>query len=50
MRLEIFPVEGLPEIGRGDDIAGMICDAVMLLQLDGITDHARDVITAADLG
>lgn len=28
MRLEIFPVEGLPEITRGDDLAGMICDAV----------------------
>ena len=34
MRLEIFPVEGLPEIGRGDDIAGMICDAVELQQHD----------------
>lgn len=28
MHLEIFPVTGLPEIGRGDDLAGMICDAV----------------------
>jgi len=36
MRLEIFPVEGLPEIGRGDDIAGMICDAVEL--------HDHDVV------
>lgn len=27
MRLEIFPVEGLPEIQRGDDLAGMILDA-----------------------
>ena len=36
MRLEIFPVEGLPEIGRGDDIAGMICDAVELEQNDVI--------------
>ena len=34
MRLEIFPIEGLPEIGRGDDIAGMICDAVELQQHD----------------
>ena len=34
MRLEIFPVEGLPEIGRGDDIAGMICDAVELQHHD----------------
>lgn len=30
MRLEIFPVTGLPEIGRGDDLAGMISDAVEL--------------------
>ena len=34
MRLEIFPVEGLPEIGRGDDLAGMIIDAVDLAQHD----------------
>ena len=34
MRLEIFPVEGLPELGRGDDIAGMICDAVELQHHD----------------
>jgi len=34
MRLEIFPVEGLPEISRGDDLAGMICDAVELQQHD----------------
>jgi coenzyme F420-0:L-glutamate ligase/coenzyme F420-1:gamma-L-glutamate ligase len=34
MRLEIFPVEGLPEISRGDDIAGMICDAVELQHHD----------------
>lgn len=34
MRLEIFPVEGLPEIGRGDDLAGMIMDATDLAQHD----------------
>lgn len=34
MRLEIFPVEGLPEIGRGDDLAGMIIDSVDLAQHD----------------
>jgi coenzyme F420-0:L-glutamate ligase/coenzyme F420-1:gamma-L-glutamate ligase len=34
MRLEIFPVEGLPEIGRGDDLAGMIIDSVDLVQHD----------------
>lgn len=34
MRLEIFPVEGLPEIGRGDDLAAMICDAVELVNND----------------
>lgn len=34
MRLEIFPVEGLPEIGRGDDLAQMICDAVGLAHHD----------------
>ena len=34
MRIEIFPVEGLPEIGRADDLAGMICDAVALEDRD----------------
>jgi len=34
MRLEIFPVEGLPEIKRGDDLAGMICEAVELEEHD----------------
>jgi len=33
-RLDIFPVEGLPEISRGDDIAAMICDAVELVDGD----------------
>lgn len=34
MRLEIFPVEGLPEITRGDDLAGMIAEAVELADGD----------------
>jgi len=34
VRLEIFPVEGLPEIGRGDDLAQMISDAVELADRD----------------
>lgn len=34
MRIEIFPVEGLPEIARADDLAGMICDAVALQDRD----------------
>lgn len=34
MRLDIFPVEGLPEIGRNADLAGMICDAVDLADND----------------
>lgn len=34
MKLEIFPVQGLPEIGRSDDVAGMICDAVELMERD----------------
>jgi coenzyme F420-0:L-glutamate ligase/coenzyme F420-1:gamma-L-glutamate ligase len=33
-RLEIFGVEGLPEIGRGDDLAGIILDAVDLREHD----------------
>ena len=34
MRLEVFGVEGLPEIGRGDDLAGLIADAVELADGD----------------
>lgn len=34
MKLEIFPVEGLPEISRGDDLADMICHAVALANHD----------------
>ncbi|MEM7095596.1 MAG: coenzyme F420-0:L-glutamate ligase [Actinomycetota bacterium] len=34
MRLEIFPIEGLPEIRRGDDLAEMICAAVELQNHD----------------
>src|SRR5438045_7056612 len=26
-RLEIFGIEGIPQIGRGDDLAGIIADA-----------------------
>ena len=29
-RIELIAVEGLPEVGRGDDVAGMICAAVPL--------------------
>lgn len=36
MRLEIFPVEGIPEITRGDDLADMITDAVELQDHDVI--------------
>lgn len=32
--LEIFGVEGMPEIGRGDDIAGMILDTVEVHEHD----------------
>lgn len=34
MGLEIFPVEGIPEIKRGDDLAGMIIEAVALERRD----------------
>jgi len=33
-RLDVFGVEGLPEVGRGDDLAGMIADAVDLVDGD----------------
>ena len=33
-RLEVFGVDGLPEVRRGDDLAGMIADAVELADGD----------------
>lgn len=43
-RLEVIPVPGLPEIGRGDDLAGLIAVAV---DNDGecLTDHDVVVVT-----
>ncbi len=32
--LQVLPVEGIGEVGRGDDLAGMILDAVDLVDLD----------------
>ena len=32
--IELIPVEGLGEIGRADDVAGMICAAVELRHHD----------------
>lgn len=32
--LQLLPVEGLPEVTRGADLAGMICDAVELVHHD----------------
>ena len=32
--IELIPVEGLPEVGRADDVAGMICDAIELRHHD----------------
>jgi len=34
MNIELIPVHGLPEIARGADLAGMICDAVELRHHD----------------
>ncbi len=34
MRLEIFPIEGIPEITKGDDIAEMICERIELQERD----------------
>jgi len=47
MRLEIFPVEGLPEITRGDDLAGMICDAVEL-QSNDVVMVTQKVVSKAE--
>ena len=33
-RIEVIPVEGIGEVGRGDDVAGMICAAIDLRHHD----------------
>ena len=33
-RIEVIPVEGIGEVGRGDDVAGMICAAIDLQHHD----------------
>lgn len=53
-RLEVFGVEGLPEVGRGDDLAGMIAGAVDLVDGDvvvvtqKIVSKAEGAIVAID--
>lgn len=53
-RLEVFGVEGLPEVGRGDDLAGMIAGAVELVDGDvvvvtqKIVSKAEGAIVAID--
>ena len=41
--IRLIPVEGLPEVGRGDDLAGMICDAVELAHHDVVVVTQRGV-------
>ncbi|MDH3706793.1 MAG: coenzyme F420-0:L-glutamate ligase, partial [Acidimicrobiia bacterium] len=54
MRLEIFPVEGLPEIGAGDDLAGMIAaaaepaDGDIVVVTQKVVSKAEDRLVAMD--
>ena len=48
MRLDIFPVEGIPEIKAGDDLAGMIMDATDLQDGDVIIVTQKIVSKAED--
>jgi coenzyme F420-0:L-glutamate ligase/coenzyme F420-1:gamma-L-glutamate ligase len=41
-RLEIFGIEGIPQIGRGDDLAGIIADAVARQAANEPGDALRD--------
>jgi coenzyme F420-0:L-glutamate ligase/coenzyme F420-1:gamma-L-glutamate ligase len=44
--LEVVPVEGLPEIGGGDDLGGLIADAVELADLDVVVVTSKVVSKA----
>lgn len=43
-RLEVIPIEGLPEVGRGDDLAGLVADAVATAG-ERLEDHDVVVVT-----
>jgi coenzyme F420-0:L-glutamate ligase/coenzyme F420-1:gamma-L-glutamate ligase len=48
MRLEIFPIEGVPEVRGGDDLAGLIADAAPDLQDGDVVVVTQKVVSKAE--
>jgi coenzyme F420-0:L-glutamate ligase/coenzyme F420-1:gamma-L-glutamate ligase len=47
-RLEVFGIEGIPEVGRGDDLAGMLCAACPDLRDGDVVVVASKVVAKAE--
>ncbi|MGV3760065.1 MAG: coenzyme F420-0:L-glutamate ligase [Actinomycetota bacterium] len=48
MRLEVFPIEGIPEVGRGDDLAGHIATAEPGLHDGDVVVVTQKVVSKAE--
>ena len=48
MRLEVFPIEGLPEVQRGDDLAGLIAAAEPGLRDGDVVVVTQKVVSKAE--
>jgi len=48
MRLEVFPIEGIPEVGRGDDLAGLIAGAEPGLRDGDVVVVTQKVVSKAE--
>ena len=47
-RLEVFPIPGLPEVGRGDDLAGLIAAAEPDLRTGDVVVVTQKVVSKAE--
>jgi coenzyme F420-0:L-glutamate ligase/coenzyme F420-1:gamma-L-glutamate ligase len=48
VKLEIFPIEGVPEVREGDDLAGLIADAAPDLQDGDVVVVTQKVVSKAE--
>ncbi len=48
MRLDIFPIEGIPEVRAGDDLGGLIADAAPDLQAGDVVVVTQKVVSKAE--
>jgi coenzyme F420-0:L-glutamate ligase/coenzyme F420-1:gamma-L-glutamate ligase len=48
MRLEVIPIEGVPEVARGDDLAGLLADAAPDLRDGDVVVVTQKVVSKAE--